>query len=229
MDEREQYPYRYASPDEIAQLYQNMEGILVKTAKTLYEHAMQNGMTMVDFEDLLGEGRLAFMKCLDKYDTSKGVKFVTFFSHVIKNAMKDYIKITHRKAQREVYKPSETVYEGGEKKTASYETMVNNAVMRNNFNRTEADILEEDISKQDFFDLLDNIANTYMNDNERDVYYLYFRGDIRYRITEVAAMLGLKKYKVSELKNTVITILQNHLLEYDLEAFQDDYMSGFLS
>lgn len=226
MTEIEQYPYRYASPDEIAQLYSDMEGMLVKVASTMYGQCSG----CVEFDDLLSVGRLAFMKAVENFDTTKGFRFITFFGNIAKNAMRDLIKSTMCRAKHEVFEPKDVINnDNGSTKNISHEHQINSAVMRNNFNRTESDMLEEDIAKQEFFDLLDDIANTYMSDKERDVYYLYFRGDVRYKITEVAEMLGLKKYKVSELKNQVIIVLRNHLLEYDLDSMRADYLAGFFT
>ena len=74
------------SQDEITKYVKSVSGYVCKIARK-YEH---NG---VDFEDLVSEGNVGVLQAIDRFDASRGFKFLTYASwwieHFIKRAVQD--------------------------------------------------------------------------------------------------------------------------------------------
>ena len=220
------YKIRFATPDELADLYLSIERMIMKLAYEMYGKCNGN----VEFDELVSVGNVAFMKAVHNFDTTRGCKFITSFTLIAKRAMQDLVKCSVRRAGHEVYEPAENTHqENGGIQKAFYEQRVHTAVMLERGNRTESDALEEDLAKQQLYQLLDSIADNYMTPRARDVYYLHYRNEMNYSLVEVGGMLGLQKFQLTAAKREIISVLQNHLLEYDWDELRSDYLAGIFS
>ncbi len=48
--------------------------------------------TGIEFDDFVQEGMIAFWKCIDKFDESSGITFLTYAKHAIQNATTDLVR-----------------------------------------------------------------------------------------------------------------------------------------
>lgn len=221
MSEKEQFPYRYITSHEIEEMYNSVEGLIVKHTTAVY--TMSQGR--LEFEDLLSEAKIIFMKTLHNYDATRGAKFSTILSTCLKNRLYDILKVQSKRYYRETASPMEN----SDEEDKLFENAIQITSVRRNGNRLEEDELHEKLIKKEFYELLDSIADEYFSEDEQRVYRLYFRSDVKRKIQEVANLLGLKKYQVSDAKKNIIAILRNHLLEHDIEQLREDYLDGLFT
>lgn len=69
-------------------LINNNIGFIKTIAKEVYSQYRDS----VEFDDLVQEGRIAFWKCVNKFDETSGITFLTYAKHAIQNAMTDLVR-----------------------------------------------------------------------------------------------------------------------------------------
>ena len=60
--------------------------------KTIAKEVSSQYRDSVEFDDLIQEGKIAIWKCIDKFDESLGITFLTYVKPAIKNSMIDFIR-----------------------------------------------------------------------------------------------------------------------------------------
>ena len=60
--------------------------------KTIAKEVSSQYRDSVEFDDLVQEGQIAIWKCIDKFDESLGITFLTYVRPAIKNSMIDFIR-----------------------------------------------------------------------------------------------------------------------------------------
>ena len=60
--------------------------------KTIAKEVSSQYRDSVEFDDLVQEGQIAVWKCIDKFDESLGITFLTYVRQAIKNSMIDFIR-----------------------------------------------------------------------------------------------------------------------------------------
>ncbi len=60
--------------------------------KTIAKEVSSQYRDSVEFDDLVQEGQIAIWKCVDKFDETSGITFLTYAKHAIQNAMTDLVR-----------------------------------------------------------------------------------------------------------------------------------------
>ncbi len=60
--------------------------------KTIAKEVSSQYKDSVEFDDLVQEGQIAIWKCVDKFDETSRITFLTYTKHAIQNAMTDLVR-----------------------------------------------------------------------------------------------------------------------------------------
>ncbi len=60
--------------------------------KTIAKEVSSQYRYSVEFDDLVQEGQIAIWKCVNKFDETSGITFLTYAKHAIQNAMMDLVR-----------------------------------------------------------------------------------------------------------------------------------------
>jgi len=98
-------PGARASPDELAERHL---GLVIPIARNFQKRLPSN----VDFDDLVGAGNLGLVEAARRFDSARGVSFVTFAKHRVRGAITDslrqsdpvsrYLRSRQKKADRAI-------------------------------------------------------------------------------------------------------------------------------
>ncbi len=83
-------------------LMQN-QGFIRKTAVQIYQsNNLEESDLYIEVDDLMQEGSLGLLKAIPLYDSSKGVKFLTYAAPAIRNSMTDLIRDASRQFEHQL-------------------------------------------------------------------------------------------------------------------------------
>lgn len=165
-------------------------------------------------DDLVSEGNIGMLHAAQKYDGSKGVRFVIFAAPYIRKAMESAIK-----EQTQLYKIPKSDKSRFEKKRAkaisidqpvpvgstnnfTLQNVVKNNEAGNTDDKVTADVLNYELKRG--MDVL----------NEREQYvitHLYGLEGMQFTMAEIGNALDLKRERIRQIRNTALRKLHKRL------------------
>ena len=189
-------------------------------------------------EDLIDQGVLALMECLDRYDASKGAQFETYAFIRVRGAMIDYIRsqdwVPHRarsfqKKVDEAYSmlSHEKMREPDADEVAGFLDIPVEKVENHLKYMNHAAILSFEAVLQDMTGVIakgeleatdvdtkpeESLFYKELGDKERLVVSLYYYEELKY--SEIAEVMGIGQSRVCQIHTKAIKKLKNSLEEY---------------
>lgn len=197
--------------------------------------------SITEEEDLIGQGVLALMECLDRYAPDRGARFETFAYTRVRGAMIDYIRsqdwVPHRArsfqkqveeacsllAQEKLREPDVEEIAGyldmPAKKVEDHLAYMNRAAVLS-FETVLQDITgtagdsagpEESLYYKEFQEILAKAVNA-LGEKERLVVTLYYFEELKY--SEIAQVMDVGRSRVCQIHTGAMKKLKDSLEEY---------------
>lgn len=80
--------------------------------KTIAKEISSQYKDSVEFYDLVQEGQIAIWKCVNKFDESSGITFLTYAKHAIQNAMTDLVRKILASSLKETVRLEDCIEDG---------------------------------------------------------------------------------------------------------------------
>ena len=161
----------------------------------------------LDEDDLISEGNIGMMYAAQKFDGSKGIRFVKFAAPYIRKAIEKSIK-----DQTTLYKVPKKENKLFEKKRAKPVSLDQPIPIGSNNKLTLQNLIPNNNNKDTDDSVNSNILNTILMQsinclNEREkavITQLYGINGTSLTMAEVATSLGLKRERVRQIRNTAL-------------------------
>lgn len=161
----------------------------------------------LDEDDLISEGNIGMMYAAQKFDGSKGIRFVKFAAPYIRKAIEKSIK-----EQTTLYKVPKKENKLFEKKRAKPVSLDQPIPVGSNNKLTLQNLIPNNNNKDTDDSVNNNILNTILMQsinclNEREkavITQLYGINSTSLTMAEVATSLGLKRERVRQIRNTAL-------------------------
>ena len=161
----------------------------------------------LDEDDLISEGNIGMMYAAQKFDGSKGIRFVKFAAPYIRKAIEKSIK-----EQTTLYKVPKKENKLFEKKRAKPVSLDQPIPVGSNNKLTLQNLIPNNNNKDTDDSVNSNILNTILMQsinclNEREkavITQLYGIHGTSLTMAEVATSLGLKRERVRQIRNTAL-------------------------
>lgn len=161
----------------------------------------------LDEDDLISEGNIGMMYAAQKFDGSKGIRFVKFAAPYIRKAIEKSIK-----EQTTLYKVPKKENKLFEKKRAKPVSLDQPIPIGSNNKLTLQNLIPNNNNKDTDDSVNSNILNTILMQsinclNEREkavITQLYGINGTSLTMAEVATSLGLKRERVRQIRNTAL-------------------------
>lgn len=161
----------------------------------------------LDEDDLISEGNIEMMYAAQKFDGSKGIRFVKFAAPYIRKAIEKSIK-----EQTTLYKVPKKENKLFEKKRAKPVSLDQPIPVGSNNKLTLQNLIPNNNNKDTDDSVNSNILNTILMQsinclNEREkavITQLYGINGTSLTMAEVATSLGLKRERVRQIRNTAL-------------------------
>lgn len=161
----------------------------------------------LDEDDLISEGNIGMMYAAQKFDGSKGIRFVKFAAPYIRKAIEKSIK-----EQTTLYKVPKKENKLFEKKRAKPVSLDQPIPVGSNNKLTLQNLIPNNNNKDTDNSVNSNILNTILMQsinclNEREkavITQLYGINGTSLTMAEVATSLGLKRERVRQIRNTAL-------------------------
>lgn len=161
----------------------------------------------LDEDDLISEGNIGMMYAAQKFDGSKGIRFVKFAAPYIRKAIEKSIK-----EQTTLYKVPKKENKLFEKKRAKPVSLDQPIPVGSNNKLTLQNLIPNNNNKDTDDSVNSNILNTILMQsinclNEREkavITQLYGINGTSLTMAEVATSLGLKRERVRQIRNTAL-------------------------
>lgn len=161
----------------------------------------------LDEDDLISEGNIGMMYAAQKFDGSKGIRFVKFAAPYIRKAIEKSIK-----EQTTLYKVPKKENKLFEKKRAKPVSLDQPIPVGSNNRLTLQNLIPNNNNKDTDDSVNSNILNTILMQsinclNEREkavITQLYGINGTSLTMAEVATSLGLKRERVRQIRNTAL-------------------------
>lgn len=161
----------------------------------------------LDEDDLISEGNIGMMYAAQKFDGSKGIRFVKFAAPYIRKAIEKSIK-----EQTTLYKVPKKENKLFEKKRAKPVSLDQPIPVGSNNKLTLQNLIPNNNNKDTDDSVNNNILNTILMQsinclNEREkavITQLYGINGTSLTMAEVATSLGLKRERVRQIRNTAL-------------------------
>lgn len=161
----------------------------------------------LDEDDLISEGNIGMMYAAQKFDGSKGIRFVKFAAPYIRKAIKKSIK-----EQTTLYKVPKKENKLFEKKRAKPVSLDQPIPVGSNNKLTLQNLIPNNNNKDTDDSVNSNILNTILMQsinclNEREkavITQLYGINGTSLTMAEIATSLGLKRERVRQIRNTAL-------------------------
>ncbi|EFB93665.1 MAG: sigma-70 family RNA polymerase sigma factor [Prevotella bivia] len=168
----------------------------------------------LDENDLISEGNIGMMYAAQKFDGTKGVRFVNFAASYIRKAMEDAIK-----EQTALYKVPKNEKNRFEQKRAKAISLDQPVPVGSNNNFTLQNVIVNGDTANTDDDVTTNMLNTALKQsmkflNEREtavITQLYGLDGVHFTMAEVAETLGLKRERIRQIRNTALRKLHRNL------------------
>lgn len=166
-------------------------------------------------DDLISEGNIGLMYAAQKFDGSKGTRFVNFAATYIRKAMEEAIK-----EQKNLYKVPKTENKPFEKKRAHAISIDQPIPVGSSGNFTLQSVLENSNSPFADESLNNSILNgeiqqgmAVLDARERKVLTLIYglKEGEHYTMAEIGDMMGLKRERVRQIRNKALRKLQRKM------------------
>lgn len=161
----------------------------------------------LDEDDLISEGNIGMMYAAQKFDGSKGIRFVKFAAPYIRKAIEKSIK-----EQTTLYKVPKKENKLFEKKRAKPVSLDQPIPVGSNNKLTLQNLIPNNNNKDTDDSVNSNILNTILMQsinclNEREkavITQLYGINGTSLTMAEIATSLGLKRERVRQIRNTAL-------------------------
>ncbi|WP_019036450.1 sigma-70 family RNA polymerase sigma factor [Prevotella amnii] len=161
----------------------------------------------LDEDDLISEGNIGMMYAAQKFDGSKGIRFVKFAAPYIRKAIEKSIK-----EQTTLYKVPKKENKLFEKKRAKPVSLDQPIPVGSNNKLTLQNLIPNNNNKDTDDSVNNNILNTILMQsinclNEREkavITQLYGINGTSLTMAEIATSLGLKRERVRQIRNTAL-------------------------
>lgn len=161
----------------------------------------------LDEDDLISEGNIGMMYAAQKFDGSKGIRFVKFAAPYIRKAIEKSIK-----EQTTLYKVPKKENKLFEKKRAKPVSLDQPIPIGSNNKLTLQNLIPNNNNKNTDDSVNSNILNTILMQsinclNEREkavITQLYGINGTSLTMAEIATSLGLKRERVRQIRNTAL-------------------------
>ncbi len=158
--------------------------------------ARQYKSDILTSDDLVNEGVIGMVKAARKYDPSRGKPFVTFAAPYIRKSIEDAIKGVE--TQSDIRSTDESLPVGSRN---NYTLL--NVLEDKNAAKVDA-VVEEDTLSEDLL-----CFKNQLSDREQSVITFYYGiGYERQTMAEIGELLGLKRERVRQIRNSALRKLQ---------------------
>ena len=165
-------------------------------------------------DDLISEGNIGMMYAAQKFDGSRGVRFVVFAAPYIRNAMEEAIK-----EQATLYKLPKNETSRSEQKRSRVISIDQPVPIGSGNNFTLQHILENENAKHTDEHLNQEILSNeiqkgldILDDREKRVItYIYGLAGAHYTMAEIAENMGLKRERVRQIRDKALRKLHKKM------------------
>jgi len=154
----------------------------------------------MEYEDLEGEGILAYVKAMNTFDESKGIKFETYASKVITNHFRNILK---KSGLKTINNMNDLNYKNEEGDEISFDDAIAKAT-----NDTIASKRGLSEVNKLIHDEIDRIIKTYTNKIDQKVFTLHLTG---YDDVEIGKIIGIHYSTVDSIVQRVKSIVKARL------------------
>jgi RNA polymerase primary sigma factor len=185
--------------------------LVIANLRFVLSLARQYTLQGIDFEDLVSEGNMAMMKAAQRYNPSAGKRFVLFAAPIIRDALETFVQ--QQSGIYRVPRNEATEAERRWSKAASVDAPIP-AGSNNNFNllnllvNGNAPFADSMLTKESAiasclkaFEILDQRQRQVMT-------FIYGVGTDSHSMAEVAGLMGLKRERVRQIRDTALRKLK---------------------
>lgn len=191
--------------------------IITSNLKFVFDVAKKYKGCGVELDELISEGNLGLVKAIEKFDTSKDVKFITYAVFWIKSYIQEYIKSRYKTFSHEVSEDDEFnhfSYECGIYDEYDDVATKGDALLYSKINENEFEIDESKI------EVINELIKKLSVRGQFVIKYYFGIGLKRsFKIEEIAQMLNLTPQRICKIKDVQLRILRSELL------LNDEYMT----
>ncbi len=165
-------------------------------------------------DDLISEGNIGMMYAAQKFDGSRGIRFVVFAAPYIRNAMEEAIK-----EQTALYKLPRNEKSKFEQKRARAISIDQPVPVGSSNNFTLQHVLENDNAQHSDENLNQEILSAAIQKGldildereKRVITYIYGLSGAHYTMAEIAEDMGLKRERVRQIRNKALRKLHKKM------------------
>lgn len=165
-------------------------------------------------DDLISEGNIGLMYAAQKFDGSRGIRFVVFAAPYIRNAMEEAIK-----EQTALYKLPRNEKSKFEQKRARAISIDQPVPVGSSNNFTLQHVLENDNAQHSDENLNQEILSAAIQKGldildereKRVITYIYGLSGAHYTMAEIAEDMGLKRERVRQIRNKALRKLHKKM------------------
>lgn len=206
---------KYRKGDEAAR-----NQILESNLKFVFDIARKYTGRGVAISDLISEGNMGLLKAMEKFDETKGVKFISYAVWWIRQFMQEAIKRNKLVELCEIEMSTNNDDAIG-KMNPAYDDDRTNSKDKTNYEPSDEDEVVEKEVNDTYKEVVNNIMDS-LTERERDVIELYYGINDNKELTlfKIGEKYDLSSERVRQIKKTAIRKMRANVLMMDgLEHF----------
>lgn len=165
-------------------------------------------------DDLISEGNIGLMYAAQKFDGSRGIRFVVFAAPYIRNAMEEAIK--EQTALYKLPRNEKSKFEQKRARAISIDQPVpvgssNNFTLQHVLENDNAQHADENLNQEILSAAIQKGLDILDEREKRVITYIYGLSGAHYTMAEIAEDMGLKRERVRQIRNKALRKLHKKM------------------
>ena len=165
-------------------------------------------------DDLISEGNIGMMYAAQKFDGSRGIRFVVFAAPYIRNAMEEAIK--EQTALYKLPRNEKSKFEQKRARAISIDQPVpvgssNNFTLQHVLENDNAQHADENLNQEILSAAIQKGLDILDEREKRVITYIYGLSGAHYTMAEIAEDMGLKRERVRQIRNKALRKLHKKM------------------
>lgn len=165
-------------------------------------------------DDLISEGNIGMMYAAQKFDSSRGIRFVVFAAPYIRNAMEEAIK--EQAALYKLPRNEKSKFEQKRARAISIDQPVpvgssNNFTLQHVLENDNAQHADENLNQEILSAAIQKGLDILDEREKRVITYIYGLSGAHYTMAEIAEDMGLKRERVRQIRNKALRKLHKKM------------------
>lgn len=165
-------------------------------------------------DDLISEGNIGMMYAAQKFDGSRGIRFVVFAAPYIRNAMEEAIK--EQAALYKLPRNEKSKFEQKRARAISIDQPVpvgssNNFTLQHVLENDNAQHADENLNQEILSAAIQKGLDILDEREKRVITYIYGLSGAHYTMAEIAEDMGLKRERVRQIRNKALRKLHKKM------------------